>query len=878
MGATAGHVDRVDKQLLKQINYYVRAHPFITQFLSGHTTTQRRTFERDVYDYARTIGLLTEQARLEVRRARAFCGELDYDSDDSRLGDEIDDYAIILTATPTLVSASKSGLSESRLVQHVPTNVSSTEFSKSNGKRDAKIMETRRLSDSVFGTQDPENNSDQRQIRATGTHEQSKIALDMISGKSRAETRKRLKECRPTTNSMAEGEAFNDQNTAADAVDTLFAPLRAPETAKRSKKGKGENAKPVPSFSSSAALKGDRQQNSRKQSSTEIIVPNRVSDSLTVGQDEQLSATKIPKTKDSHTVKSRKNNPKPALSDHAQSSPNNKATATQEAPAKKEKRNKKIKKAEAQQLDNPPKLKKSRRTKTTDVVSSIDDRPLIVNDEDTVADAPATVNPSDKADDAVTEPDRKTSIKHKKGRKIKTECSKEQCSSKDAPAMEIPVVDLSETHVEAAKTRKQNKKPRLHEQSETSAKTSVEEPKEKSTKSKKRKNSLLIRQEKQEASQETKVEINASSAVASKSRKHLQADIAPMMPTEGEETEEEIRSEYFTPTKPKSKELLSNTEQDSRVKKQDISPSKAKSNMKMGMEEKRRSFYAELRRRSSLGPTIAASLEDQVDAAGPVAELDVSTHVAEAEDEDVSKGVTEKTKNVEQVVKPKKQNLKKRYSIDGEESSGTNENVRSENPSTYEPAQVLEQDQEIPVVDSMTKPLVKVSKKKKKRKEGDPTTADTTSTALPVESKEDQSSTFPMGNAATSINLDPDIPNIPLQYSGWNPVNLAILNAPKLAESDVSQKASIAVKSGAIAAHSYVDDPMELDHESWTLTTGLEARPHPGSGRVSRKRKNTTHFEAQGKDGTGIIAPDKKSRLTKDELGISAEFSSPMIR
>ncbi|MCJ1432018.1 hypothetical protein MMC27_001374 [Xylographa pallens] len=879
MEATAGHVDRVDKQLLKQINYYVRAHPFITQSLNGHTTTQRRTFERDVYDYARTTGLLTEQARLEVRRARAFCGELDYDSDDSRLGDEIDDSAIILTANPTFVSACKSGLSEGRLVEHVPMKVSRTEISKSIGKRDTKIKETRRLSESAVETQDPENNSDQRQFGATGTHEHNKIALDMISGMSRAVTRKRLKECRPTTISMAGSEAFDDQNTATDAVDTLFAPLQAPGTAKISKKRKAVHAKPVPSLSTSAALKGDRQQNSGKQSSTEVIAPNRVSDNLPDGQDEQLSAAKIWQIKDSHTKKSRKYNPKPALGDHAQPFPNDEATATQETPAKKEKRNKATKKAEAHQKDNPPKPKKPRRTKTTDLVSSIADRPLILNDEDGAVDAPATLTPSDKADDAAIESDRKASIKHEIDRKTKKECSKEQYPSKDTPANETAVVEPLETHVEASKLKKQNKKPRLHEQSETSARTSVEEPKKKSTKSKKRKKSSLNRQEKQEANGESKVETNASSKFASKFRKHLQADIAlVVVPTEGEETEEDIRSEYFTPTKPKSKELLPDTEQDSGVKKQDTSPSKAKSNLRMGMEEKRRSFYAELRRRSSLGPTIAASLEGQVDTAGPVAELDVSAHIAGAEDEDLSKGESEKTKNIEQAVKPKKQNLKKRYPIGAEEGSGANENVRPENPATYEPAQVVEQDQEIPVVDSMTKPLAKVSRKKKNRMEGNSTAANTTGKALTGESNEDQSSTSPMGNAATSISLDQDIPNIPLQYSGWNPVNQTILNAQKVAESDVRQKAGIAVKSEVIAAHSYADDPMELDHESWTVTTGLEADPHPDLGKVSRKRKNTTRFEAQGKDGAGIIAPNKKSRLTKDELGNSADFSSPMIR
>ena len=49
---------------------------------------ERRSFERQVYDYARAIGLTTSQAKTEVTRARAMCGELQYDTDDSALENE----------------------------------------------------------------------------------------------------------------------------------------------------------------------------------------------------------------------------------------------------------------------------------------------------------------------------------------------------------------------------------------------------------------------------------------------------------------------------------------------------------------------------------------------------------------------------------------------------------------------------------------------------------------------------------------------------------------------------------------------------------------------------------------------------------------------
>lgn len=55
------------------------------------TTSDRRKFERDIYDFGRSLGLSKRQARHELRKARTFCGEENYDSDHSAWGDEIDD-------------------------------------------------------------------------------------------------------------------------------------------------------------------------------------------------------------------------------------------------------------------------------------------------------------------------------------------------------------------------------------------------------------------------------------------------------------------------------------------------------------------------------------------------------------------------------------------------------------------------------------------------------------------------------------------------------------------------------------------------------------------------------------------------------------------
>lgn len=74
---------------------YIRNHPFYTQqAVSKHTTSQRRRFEKDVYDHARGLGYSKENARKQVVTARHLCGE-EYNSDDSKLGSEIDDSETI---------------------------------------------------------------------------------------------------------------------------------------------------------------------------------------------------------------------------------------------------------------------------------------------------------------------------------------------------------------------------------------------------------------------------------------------------------------------------------------------------------------------------------------------------------------------------------------------------------------------------------------------------------------------------------------------------------------------------------------------------------------------------------------------------------------
>jgi hypothetical protein len=84
----------------RQINLFIRKHSFLEKSLSTFTKSERRQFERNVYDFSRGLGLKKPEARKYVIKAREFCGEEKYDSDASALEDEIDDSASIIDRLP----------------------------------------------------------------------------------------------------------------------------------------------------------------------------------------------------------------------------------------------------------------------------------------------------------------------------------------------------------------------------------------------------------------------------------------------------------------------------------------------------------------------------------------------------------------------------------------------------------------------------------------------------------------------------------------------------------------------------------------------------------------------------------------------------------
>lgn len=88
--------------IAKQINHYIRKHPFFERSLAVTVKSERRQFERNVYDFARGLGLRKSEARRHVVKARDFCGEEQSDSDSTSFEDEIDDSSWILEVISNL--------------------------------------------------------------------------------------------------------------------------------------------------------------------------------------------------------------------------------------------------------------------------------------------------------------------------------------------------------------------------------------------------------------------------------------------------------------------------------------------------------------------------------------------------------------------------------------------------------------------------------------------------------------------------------------------------------------------------------------------------------------------------------------------------------
>ncbi|KAL8724133.1 MAG: hypothetical protein Q9166_008120 [cf. Caloplaca sp. 2 TL-2023] len=129
----------IDPGTLKKLNHFTRRHKFVTEeSFTTYTTSQRRAFERDVYDYARALGFSRTRAKASVLTARKLCGEEEYNSDDTRLDDdEMDDSSVILVSLPASTGRKSS---TSNLARSFSAGSPSNAWSRNLARTGSEIM------------------------------------------------------------------------------------------------------------------------------------------------------------------------------------------------------------------------------------------------------------------------------------------------------------------------------------------------------------------------------------------------------------------------------------------------------------------------------------------------------------------------------------------------------------------------------------------------------------------------------------------------------------------------------------------------------------------------------------------------------------------
>ena len=139
-----GHIQ---PSITKQMNHYIRKHPFFEKSLAVVTKSERRQFERNVYDFARGLGLKKYEARRHVVKAREFCGEEKSGSDSTSFEGEIDDSRWIMETCSSLDESAAEVMvtnlpnrrvdcsDKTRAAPDVPTNTGEAAASMSTGTK-----------------------------------------------------------------------------------------------------------------------------------------------------------------------------------------------------------------------------------------------------------------------------------------------------------------------------------------------------------------------------------------------------------------------------------------------------------------------------------------------------------------------------------------------------------------------------------------------------------------------------------------------------------------------------------------------------------------------------------------------------------------------
>ena len=107
-------------KVVKDINRYIRLHPFFRSESDEFTTSQRRAFERNVYDYARAKGLSAKEAQQQVTTARRLCIQEEIGGGNSAFEDEVDDSKAILGSLDARIGNVTPGNTDSDIDRRAP--------------------------------------------------------------------------------------------------------------------------------------------------------------------------------------------------------------------------------------------------------------------------------------------------------------------------------------------------------------------------------------------------------------------------------------------------------------------------------------------------------------------------------------------------------------------------------------------------------------------------------------------------------------------------------------------------------------------------------------------------------------------------------------
>ena len=203
----------------RQINLFIRKHPFLEKSLSTFTRSEGRQFERNVYDFGRGLGLKKSEARKYVIKVREFCGEEQCESEVSALRDEIDDSAVILNGLSTTNSPEP-------VILHAtqdPQTRQSKGSSKSHSKSSPGIKRRSDVTSNIFRTPWP---SKKRKASCMGKDEHTAPKSELVRlneklAKQKASAKKGAQGDDPVESSLrSETESKNSAMNEATAEPT----------------------------------------------------------------------------------------------------------------------------------------------------------------------------------------------------------------------------------------------------------------------------------------------------------------------------------------------------------------------------------------------------------------------------------------------------------------------------------------------------------------------------------------------------------------------------------------------------------------------------------------------------------------------------------